>query len=826
MIDIRHMDFQSNPLVKRFGEERIWINWQREKVIDEATGLQKTNADGSLKFTKIPKRSSSLGSYNASVSDPSSWSTFAEASAVKDLYSGIGIVFSRDDLNLVGVDLDHYVKPAEHQYVKGGSIDNDAVLDFIIRANTYIELSPSGTGLHAFFITDKPFVPAQNKVVDGDKPLEVYSSRKTDGTPAGRYFTFTGSIFKGGDNDVRHISTEELEELLTILGYTKSAPHPAPPQIVVETTESNATTALKYISPFDNDQNLIKAMFASANGKEIKEIYNGDASRFNGDMSSADMSLCGALAFWTGKDKERMRRIWLSSVLGGREKTQTRKDYQDMTLDEAINSCKNVYRPDFTEQKEKWIMGGGKKNPRPEITGAGGATNIARLLSTDPKYMGRIRRNTFSHQVETFQNGKWSNMQDDFIRGIMVYVSDPYPFFSQVSEKTVIDGVLATADTHPVNPPLEWIKSLVWDKQPRLDSWLYFTYGANDGELNHSIGSNFIKQMVKRILEPGCQADYVLCLIGAQGLKKSSSLRILGGEWHVENTGNLEDKDFVIIMAQNILVEFSEGDVMRRSDARVVKAMVTKISDQIRLPYDKGITTIKRGNVFALTTNDEEFLRDDSGGRRYLPVFLTRMADTEWLAANREQLFAEAKERLLAGETAYEFPKDDLYDIQAISTVKGAYDDKIVEFWKNLSPAKKKGVKVLDAYEDVFQDKERPREMSNQTENKIISVFKRQLFLKPGAYRNEKGVSAWGWKPTDKTKQYFDLEIEPELETEGGELAAYFEKKRPERGTTTEEASMEVMAAMEAGIAQQEPIEPNEEDLAELAGRLLEGGEG
>src|SRR5581483_2839033 len=76
----------------------------------------------------------------------------------------------------------------------------------------------------------------------------------------------------------------------------------------------------------------------------IQALYNGDISSHNNDDSSADMALCFHLAFWTGKNYQQMERLWLTSPLGTREKTQKRQDYRARTITNAISQCTEVYQ--------------------------------------------------------------------------------------------------------------------------------------------------------------------------------------------------------------------------------------------------------------------------------------------------------------------------------------------------------------------------------------------------------------------------------------------------------------------------------------------------
>ena len=107
------------------------------------------------------------------------------------------------------------------------------------------------------------------------------------------------------------------------------------------------------------------------------------------------------------------------------------------------------------------------------------------------------------------------------------------------------------------------------------------------------------------------------------------------------------------------------GDILSRAGVRAVKSLITKTEDQYRLPYEKAVQTLKRGCVFAMTTNDTEYLKDETGNRRWLPVKLEKEADIKWIIKNRDQLYAEAFHRVeFLGETTWEYPKKELDILQ------------------------------------------------------------------------------------------------------------------------------------------------------------------
>ena len=757
--DLKNLQ-KKNSLVELLGGKKIWINWTLEPA-KNTDDTPKLLPSGAPQFTKIPRRLS--GSF-ASVSDPTSWSTYPQVLKALHIsqelqssqvspslkegksFSGVGIVFE-DSLNIVGVDFDHYLI--------NGELANPDVFEFIVQANSYVEKSPSGTGLHVFFQTTEPFTPIVHKHHDKKNPslvTEIYSR--------GRYFTFVGEPFIGeeeGGLPVRTISTKEMNALLSILGYPwgkKEAeiPDPLPP-------------------PKDNtlndDSSLLERMFSAKNGPNVRKLYEGDLSAHGKDHSSADMALVSHLAFWSGKNAEVMRRIWLASPLGSREKTQKRPDYVDRTIEAAIKGTTEVYTPKVlqgsTAPEIEFIMTKGAK-PVPELI----LENICRVLEKDPRFANRFRLNVFSHMTECWDgkgSGKWINLLDKFVSDIQREISVAYPYFSKISRDLATESIKSVAAENPANPPVDWLLSLKWDESPRLNHWLYKVYGTPDDDLHQSMGANFLKGMVDRMTSPGCQMDLVLCLEGPQGTKKSSSLRVLGGEWLAENVTSLESKDDYLVIAGNILVEFSEGAILTRQSVHKLKSAITSTVDKLRPPYERGLETFPRGCVFSLSTNDTAYLKDETGGRRFLIVKLGRVADVVWLKENRDQLFAEALYRLRElKETTYEFSEESaetLRELQASRTQGNAYDEVIVRWYLGRSAqAQKDGFTTLEVYNGAINTGDTQKELTKMMSNDIANILKRELYLDNPQKTMPDGTRPRKWVPTKETVKRFSLDRE------------------------------------------------------------------
>ena len=250
------------------------------------------------------------------------------------------------------------------------------------------------------------------------------------------------------------------------------------------------------------------------------------------------------------------------------------------------------------------------------------------------------------------------------------------------SSKRAGEAAQAVAREHSFHPVRDYLDSLKWDGKRRLNSMLPRYFGAQGNRYVYAIGRCWMIAAVARIYRPGCKVDNVLTLEGDQGRLKSTALAVLAGdEFFLDDFAEVNDKDQLLKMHGAWIVEMAELAGTRR-DVNRVKAFLTCRDDVFRAPYDRRPQHHPRMNVFAASTNDETWLTDETGGRRFWPVKCGKI-EIEKLRKDRDQLWAEAVIRFRKGEEWW-FVKPDL-DATAEEEQRGRYQsgqwDEVIELW-------------------------------------------------------------------------------------------------------------------------------------------------
>lgn len=241
----------------------------------------------------------------------------------------------------------------------------------------------------------------------------------------------------------------------------------------------------------------------------------------------------------------------------------------------------------------------------------------------------------------------------------VAHMETAYDWQWRVGRELLFSAVEVVARERARNPVVDYLKSLTWDGCDRAHRWLSEVCGLEQSDLMAAYSLRWCIGLAARALQPGCKLDTVLVLAGPQGFGKSTIFRTwmdipgLPDDLFGDTRFNLKDKDSYLQLHSSWLYEDAELAGSSTADQETRKAFLASAVDRIRPPFGRKVRTYKRHTVVVGTTNEQEFLRDRSGSRRYWVVEVppdAESANLKWLQDWRGQILAEAVQRYYRGE--------------------------------------------------------------------------------------------------------------------------------------------------------------------------------
>ena len=264
--------------------------------------------------------------------------------------------------------------------------------------------------------------------------------------------------------------------------------------------------------------------------------------------------------------------------------------------------------------------------------------NLILILKNAPEFKGRIRFNEFSGQVAL-------DGQDlDDVGPIMMKAQIEKGWIpkEKVSTAEMIEALSVVARKAPFHPVREWLESLVWDGEPRIDTFSSTYLGKPDDAYHKAVMNALFMSAVLRIFKPGCKVDTMTILQGIQGIGKTKLWNALFNPWYAEIVDSLNTKDFFIGLSGVWCADFGELDQFSKADATRIKQVLSSQADNYRGLWKGNHKKHPRQSIFVGGTNQDRWMNDATGGRRFLPIKVEQSIDVDAIAKVRDQLFAEA----------------------------------------------------------------------------------------------------------------------------------------------------------------------------------------
>lgn len=296
--------------------------------------------------------------------------------------------------------------------------------------------------------------------------------------------------------------------------------------------------------------------------------------------------------------------------------------------------------------------------------------NTMLVLQHADELAGLFMLDEFGNAVRLLHDPCWSGGERDEFTDqdgteLAAWLGSPLRYTLNAKREMVMDCVEAMARRRKVHPVREYLSHLQWDGMPRIATLFARLFGSEDSTYNRQAAQCWLVSAVARILwmdakvrHNGAQVDFMLVLEGDQGIRKTSAVReLFGAEWYAESMESPSGKDFYQALRGRWCVEIGEMDSFSKADVTKVKQAITARFDTYRPSYGRVSRSFRRECVFVGTTNENEYLRDSTGGRRFLPVKVVAV-DIAGLRSERDQLWAEAVSLFRAGCAWWKLPDE------------------------------------------------------------------------------------------------------------------------------------------------------------------------
>lgn len=263
--------------------------------------------------------------------------------------------------------------------------------------------------------------------------------------------------------------------------------------------------------------------------------------------------------------------------------------------------------------------------------------NVALILQHDLNLKGILRFNRFTDEIDVVKDVtldltkqgipkiilKKGQLNDGVVNDIVLYISVSPEYKTTFKPNLVSQVIDSVARANSYNPVIDYFEKCLakWDKKARIDDFLQKYLGADDSEATKLTVRLWFMGAVAKGYNPLTKFDYVLDLVGGQGIGKTTLLReIAPCGFYTDQFNSFTDKDDKAELKNALIVNDDEMTASNRSSFEVVKKFITEQVFRYRPSYGKYIMTFNKGFVMARTTNEVQHLKDKSGDRRFLSI--------------------------------------------------------------------------------------------------------------------------------------------------------------------------------------------------------------
>jgi putative DNA primase/helicase len=340
-------------------------------------------------------------------------------------------------------------------------------------------------------------------------------------------------------------------------------------------------------------------------------------------------------------------------------------EYMALVPDDTLPTTSAGTPPDDDSWKEQLLMVSMTNKATKEVfqkPERKSQNNIYLMTRYHPITRGMFIMNEFSRRKMVVRCPPWErpakfkprDVRDDDYSRITMELERMGLAPTRDKAAAAIEAICHDRAFHPVQ---KYFRSLKWDGTKRLDSWLrdYLFCVSEPAAYLTGVGTKWMVGAVARIFQPGCKFDHMLVLEGATDIGKSKAFRTLstfhGEEYFYDGMtfAKIGDKDTMQNIQGALIIEFPELSSLQSREVEDVKQWITVQEDRGRKPYGREPVMYPRQFVLAGSTNNSEYLKDQTGNKRFWPVKCGARIDHAGLEVTKSQLWAEAVHLYLQG---------------------------------------------------------------------------------------------------------------------------------------------------------------------------------
>jgi len=270
--------------------------------------------------------------------------------------------------------------------------------------------------------------------------------------------------------------------------------------------------------------------------------------------------------------------------------------------------------------------------------------NVIQVLTKHPDFAGKVWHDDFHRITFTSIYGDPEPWSERLTLRMLSLLQGAYGM-PKLQMRHVENAVRTVGYGQRRHCVREWLESLTWDGEPRLDTFMCDAFGARQNPYTSAVGRCWLVAMVARAMWPGCQADNMVILEGGEGARKTSALHALANKWFSECHAEMVGKQFQEQLQGAWLLEIAEMNAIASArQVEGVKALITCRNDRFRPVWGRQVEDHPRQTILCGTTNRNDWNVSETGARRFWPI-ACGIVDLEYIEQQRDQLFAEAVQR-------------------------------------------------------------------------------------------------------------------------------------------------------------------------------------